>query len=94
MGEIFNIGSPERITISELAAKIVAMTGSRSAIKPIPYEKVYKKGFEDMRHRFPDTTKIRRLTGFRIRYTLEDTLENMIKDAKIRISKGGAKACR
>ncbi|OIN97768.1 nucleoside-diphosphate sugar epimerase [Candidatus Desantisbacteria bacterium CG_4_10_14_0_8_um_filter_48_22] len=93
VGEIFNIGSSERITIAGLASRIVTMTGSRSAIKLVPYEKVYTKGFEDMRHRFPNTAKIHGLTGFRIRYTLKDTLENMIEDARIRISKGGAKAC-
>jgi len=87
-GKIFNIGSTERITIEELARKIIALTKSRSRIKYIPYEKVYKNGFEDMRHRLPDTTKLERLTGFKVKFRLEDTLRKMIEDIKNRIERG------
>lgn len=80
IGGVFNIGNPDNnITINALARKIKSMTGSRSAIKHIPYEKAYDKGFEDMLHREPDITKIKRTVGFRPKITLENMLKNIIR---------------
>ena len=79
MGEIFNIGNPNAISIQELAEKIKAMTGSKSRIEHIPYEKAYEKGFEDMKHREPDITKIKNLIRFHPKVELYEMLENIIK---------------
>lgn len=78
VGEIFNIGNPKAITIKELAEKVKKMTGSKSVISLIPYEKAYEKGFEDMRHRQPDITKIHDLIGFEPKVDLDEILENVI----------------
>lgn len=78
VGEIFNIGNPRAITIKELAEKVKKMTGSKSTITFIPYEKAYEKGFEDMRHRQPDITKIKNLIGFKPKVDLDEILENVI----------------
>lgn len=79
VGEIFNIGNPKAISIQELADKIKKLTGSESPIIHVPYEKAYEKGFEDMRHREPDISKIKDLIGFNPKVDLDEMLANIIK---------------
>ena len=79
IGEIFNIGNPNAISIQELAEKIKKLTKSDSPIAHIPYDKAYEKGFEDMRHRAPDITKIKALIGFQPKVDLDEMLVNIIK---------------
>jgi UDP-glucose 4-epimerase len=65
IGEVFNVGNPRnRTTINALAKRIKTLTKSKSTIHHIPYEKAFEKGFEDMRHREPDISKLRHFTGF------------------------------
>lgn len=78
VGEVYNIGSTEEITIQGLAEKVKAMTGSASKIVKIPYNEAYEEGFEDMLRRVPDTSKLKALTGFAPRRTLEDTLRAVL----------------
>lgn len=77
-GEIFNVGSEEEISINELAKMVKRLTKSKSPIEHLPYEKAYEKGFEDMRRRVPDLTKIRSLIGFRPKVNLEEMLLKII----------------
>ncbi len=77
-GEIFNIGSAQPIEISSLAKRIVDATASTSAIELIPYTETYGAGFEDMRHRVPDTTKITAAIGWRPDRNLDDILTDVI----------------
>jgi UDP-glucose 4-epimerase len=79
IGHIFNIGNPNPISIRQLADRVKSLTKSRSSIVYIPYEKAYDKGFEDMRHRQPDITKIKNLTGFSPKVKLDDMLKNIIR---------------
>ena len=78
-GEIFNLGGEQEITISDLAKKIKRLTKSNSEIVYLPYEQVYGEGFEDMRHRIPDTTKLRNLIGYVPRVGLDDALKKTIQ---------------
>jgi len=78
VGEIFNVGSEEEISINELAKMVKRLTKSKSPIEHLPYEKAYEKGFEDMRRRVPDLTKIRSLIGFRPKVNLEEMLLKII----------------
>ena len=78
-GEVFNIGSEESITIENLAKKVIKKTGSNSKIVYIPYEEAYDTGFEDMRHRVPDISKIRDLIGYKPDYNLDAILEKVIE---------------
>ncbi len=64
LGQIFNIGNTEEITILELAKRVREFTGSKSQIKLIPYEEAYEQGFEDMARRVPDLSKIKALIGY------------------------------
>ena len=82
VGEIFNIGSPERITIRELARRIINLVGSRSKIQYISYKKIYKDYFEDMKHRLPDISKIKKLIRFTPGYSLNDILKEMIAERR------------
>jgi len=65
IGEVFNIGGEGEISINELAAKVISSTNSSSKIAHIAYSDAYPVGFEDMQRRVPDTTKIRKLTGWK-----------------------------
>lgn len=81
VGEVFNLGSQEEISIAELASRIIEQTGSRSAVELIPYEKAFAEGFEDMQRRLPDTTKVRTLTGWKPTRSLGDVLAETIAEA-------------
>ena len=63
IGQTFNVGSPNEISILDLAKLIIARSGSTSAIELIPYDQAYESGFEDMERRVPDTAKLRAYTG-------------------------------
>ncbi len=78
-GEIFNIGNPGSISILELAEKVKKLTASRSKIKFVPYEEVYKIGFEDMRHRRPDISKIRSVIDFSPKVGIDELLKRTIE---------------
>lgn len=78
LGEIFNIGNPEEVTIEELAQRIVALTGSNSEIRFIPYDQAYEAGFEDMRRRIPSITKLSQLTGYQPTLNLNEILGSVI----------------
>jgi UDP-glucose 4-epimerase len=78
VGEVYNIGSSEEVSMNELATRIRTLTGSGSEIVHIPYSEAYEAGFEDMPRRVPDTSKIHSLIGFRPETTLDDILKSVI----------------
>jgi UDP-glucose 4-epimerase len=78
VGQIFNVGNPEEVTIKELALMIKEMTGSLSEIEYIPYEKAYGPGYEDMQRRCPDITKIRNFIGFAPKTNLKGIVQSVI----------------
>jgi len=82
IGQIFNVGNDRSITIKELAYLIKRMTNSSSEIIFIPYDQAYEEGFEDMRIRIPDISKIRNLIGYQPKMSLEGILEKVIEYAK------------
>jgi UDP-glucose 4-epimerase len=79
VGEVYNIGSHEEVSILELAQRVKAATGSPSEIKLIPYEQAYKKGYEDMRRRIPNTSKIKAAIGWQASTPLDTTIQQMIE---------------
>lgn len=78
IGEVFNIGNGEEITILELAKRVKALCHSPSEIQCIPYEQVYGKGFEDMEFRTPDITKIKDYIGYCPTVNLDNILRSVI----------------
>jgi UDP-glucose 4-epimerase len=79
VGEVFNIGNTEELSIRGLAERIVALSGSRSRIITIPYDQAYEEGFEDMPRRVPDITKIRSVIGWEPRVGVDEMLETVIE---------------
>ena len=77
-GEIYNVGSEERISINELAQKVKGLTDSESAIEYVSYADVYGIGIEDMLHRIPSTAKVRAMTGWTTERTLDDILGDVL----------------
>jgi len=77
-GKVFNVGSTEEVTIAELARQVNAAAGGRSVLKFVPYETAYAKGFEDMRRRVPDISKIRRLTGWEPTVSLAEIVRRSV----------------
>jgi UDP-glucose 4-epimerase len=77
-GQVFNIGSTQEITISELAKRVIQLADSQSKIIYLPYEKAYAPGFEDMRRRVPSIEKIFKYTGFSPQFSLDQSLNRVI----------------
>ena len=83
LGQVFNIGSTDEITILELARRTLALVhgsdaGWREQITFIPYAEAYAAGFEDMQRRVPDTTKVREAIGWTPEIPLDETLRQVI----------------
>lgn len=78
VGQVFNVGSTEEVTILELAQRVKKLTGSASPITFIPYDKAYAPGFEDMQRRVPDTTRIQTTIGWQPRHDLNSILRRVI----------------
>ncbi|MBA3248239.1 MAG: GDP-mannose 4,6-dehydratase [Pyrinomonadaceae bacterium] len=78
VGQVFNIGSNEEVSILELAERVKELTKSDSEIVLVPYDEAYEEGFEDMPRRIPDTTKINALVGFQPEIKLDGILDKVI----------------
>jgi UDP-glucose 4-epimerase len=74
IGEVYNIGSTDEVTIEELARRTIALADSSSEIVHIPYDQAYEAGFEDMRRRVPDVQKIKGLMGWEAQVDLDGIL--------------------
>ena len=79
VGDLFNIGSTEEITIEELAKLVKKLAKSNSEIVYVPYDSAYEEGFEDMRKRVPDISKIQKLTGYKPTINIEGIIKIVIE---------------
>lgn len=84
IGQVFNIGNVEEVSIGELASRVKAATGSASPIVTIPYEQAYEAGFEDMPRRVPELSKIRDLIGYQPTVKLDEIIARVIEDFRQR----------
>jgi UDP-glucose 4-epimerase len=78
IGQVYNIGTTQEITILELAQRVLALTGSHSEIQFVPYSEAYTPGFDDMRRRVPALQKIEGLLDYHPRYSLDEALLRVI----------------
>ncbi len=78
-GQVYNIGSTEEVTINDLAARVIARTGSQSKVEHISYEQAYGRSFDDMMRRVPDLTRITQAIGYKPKYGLDATLDAIIE---------------
>jgi UDP-glucose 4-epimerase len=79
IGQVFNIGNTEEITITALAERVRQLTRSPSPIRYVPYDEAYEAGFEDMPRRVPDIAKVHQLIGFRPRVPLDDIIRRVVE---------------
>jgi UDP-glucose 4-epimerase len=90
IGETFNVGSSEEISIGALAKLIIERSASPSDVELIPYDQAYGAGFEDMDRRVPDTSKLRALIGWAPRFALHDVLRETIAEARGEVARPSA----
>jgi UDP-glucose 4-epimerase len=85
IGEPFNVGGPSEISIKALAERVIEMSGSKSTIRYVAYAEAYAAGYEDMRRRVPNTSKIEELVGWRATYTLDEIIQSVIDHKRGRL---------
>jgi UDP-glucose 4-epimerase len=88
LGQVFNIGSDEEVTIMELAERVRDRAGSSSDIRLLPYDEAYEAGFEDFRRRVPNLEKINRQIGWQPTTRLDDTIDQIIAYYREEINHG------
>lgn len=86
VGQVFNVGSDEEVTIRQLAERVRDAAGSSSPINLIPYAEAYAEGFEDMQRRVPDLTRLERTIGFRPRTPLAEIIRDVVEDQRARLA--------
>ncbi len=86
VGEIYNIGSDEEVAILQLAQRIKTLTESDSRIAFLPYDEAYEEGFEDMRRRVPDLSKIKELIGCEPKFLLDDVIMSVIEYQRVKMA--------
>jgi len=74
IGQVYNLGSDEEITVLDLANRVIQLTGSGSKIAFVPYEKAYGQAFDDLPRRVPNLDKIRSIIDFQRKYSLDQTI--------------------
>ena len=79
IGEVFNIGNTEEVTIRDLAERVKRITGSSSPVQLIPYDEAYEAGFEDMPRRVPDISKVGGLVGYQPRLALDEIICRVVE---------------
>jgi UDP-glucose 4-epimerase len=81
-GLVFNVGSEEEISMKSLAERVIEMTHSKSVVRMVPYAQAYPPGFEDMERRMPELSRLKKLTGYAPKYSLDQILRDVIADIR------------
>jgi UDP-glucose 4-epimerase len=84
VGEVFNVGSTEEVSIGALAQRVKELSGSASPIQFIPYDEAYEAGFEDMPRRVPDISKVHGLVGYQPQMSLDAIIRTVIEHVRQR----------
>ena len=82
VGQIFNIGNDEAITIRQLAERVIRLASPAAKIEHLSYDKAYGPGFEDVRCRIPALDRLRHVIQFESRHSIEDILREVIEAMK------------
>jgi len=81
-GDVFNIGSTEEVTMMELAQRVIESSGSSAGVELVPYEIAYEEGFEDMRRRVPDISKIGSVVGWKPERDLDQIIDEVLAEMR------------
>jgi UDP-glucose 4-epimerase len=82
VGEVINVGNDQEITMNRLAEAVKEISGSPVDIVHVPYDRAYKRGFEDMQRRVPCLQKLERLIGYRPSMLLEQIVKLVVSDMR------------
>jgi len=82
VGQVFNLGSDEEISILDLAKRVIELSGSKSGIEYIPYEKAYGQAFDDLPRRVPKLDRIRSVIPFKREYNLDQIIQSVISEQR------------
>jgi UDP-glucose 4-epimerase len=82
VGGVFNVGSPDEVSIIELARRVIERAESGSRVRLVPYEDAYGDGFEELGRRQPDTAELERMTGWTPSRSLDETIDDVIAYAR------------
>lgn len=93
IGEIFNVGGKEEISIESLAFLVKEVLRSPSPLVYVPYSEAYEEGFEDMRKRVPDISKIRNLIGYDPKFALRDIILDVAQYQRRKMESVPKRAC-
>jgi UDP-glucose 4-epimerase len=83
IGEVFNVGGINEISMNSLAELVVARTNSSSAVVHVPYDEAYLEGYEDMQRRVPDITKIKSFCGWEPKFSIDQIIDSIAKEMKL-----------
>ncbi|TFG50638.1 MAG: NAD-dependent epimerase/dehydratase family protein [Gemmatimonadales bacterium] len=86
VGNVYNVGNDEEVTILRLAELVREAAGSSSEIQLVPYSEAYAEGFEDMLRRVPDVRRLERTIGFRPRTPLSEIIADVVADQRARLA--------
>ena len=78
IGNVYNVGSSEPVTIIDLARRVIEQTESQSRVRLVPYEEAYEPGFEELGDRVPDTGALRELTGWTPTLSVEEMINDVV----------------
>jgi UDP-glucose 4-epimerase len=87
-GQIVNVGNDREVSIGELAELVKQRTGSHSRIEHLDYSRAYGQEYDDIRHRRPDLSRLRELTGFEPEWSLEETIDDLVQVSRQSATKG------
>jgi len=90
LGEVFNVGTTNEVSMLDLATRVRDAAGSKSEIRLIPYNEAYAAGFEDMMRRVPDVSKLVRVTGFKPMITLDEIIRDVVEDQRSQLGSAAA----
>jgi UDP-glucose 4-epimerase len=82
VGQVYNLGGTEEVSIGQLAERVIAMTASRSTVERLSYEQAYGQQFDDLPRRVPDLSRIRAAIGFEPRHSLEQIIRSVIEERR------------
>jgi UDP-glucose 4-epimerase len=82
VGNVYNLGSDEEVTINGLAKRVIKLAGSSSTIEHISYERAYGQQFDDLPRRVPQLDRIRSAIGFKPRHNLDQIIQSVIDEKR------------
>ncbi len=80
VGDVFNLGGHEEVSMNDLARRVISLANSKSEIRHIPYEQAYGRAFDDLPRRVPDLNKIKSMIGFTPHYSLDQIIKSVLDE--------------